>query len=127
MAETVTIVFFDGQFWKAIIERIDDSGGVAIGTHVFGAEPTNPELVRFALDGLDRVPAYRSDALARRKARRSISEETRRTNKSRAAYGALLAASLEARKKERSALLAVEDAARYEARLEKRKKRRRGH
>jgi hypothetical protein len=41
-------VFFDGQFWVGVLE-ITENGTVRAARHVFGAEPTGPELYAFGL------------------------------------------------------------------------------
>ncbi|MET7637226.1 YjdF family protein [Streptomyces sp. NPDC005438] len=46
MASTFT-VFFEDPFWVGVLE-IDDPDGVRAARHVFGAEPTGPELLDFA-------------------------------------------------------------------------------
>jgi hypothetical protein len=42
-------VFFDQPFWVAVLETRDDDGTVRAIRHVFGGEPTNPELYEFLL------------------------------------------------------------------------------
>lgn len=44
--ETTSSIFFDGRFWVAVVER-RRAGSLCIGRHVFGPEPTNPELRHF--------------------------------------------------------------------------------
>lgn len=41
-------VFFERRFWVATFERIDKEG-YAIAKHIFGAEPTDPEVYEFVL------------------------------------------------------------------------------
>lgn len=45
MSGTFT-VFFDGQFWVGVLE-VAGPDGVRAARHVFGGEPTGPELLRF--------------------------------------------------------------------------------
>ncbi len=57
--QTIATIHYDGQFWIALIER---SAGetVEIARHVFGAEPSNAELLAWAgkgFAGLDFHPA----------------------------------------------------------------------
>jgi hypothetical protein len=52
MERTVGTVLFDGRFWVAVIERFS-GGGYSVARHVFGAEPTNAELLDWAARGLD--------------------------------------------------------------------------
>ncbi len=48
--QTVTTVYFDGQFWVALVERLDGEA-VEVARHVFGAEPSNAELLDWAGKG----------------------------------------------------------------------------
>lgn len=48
-ASTTFAVYFDGQFWVGIVERIDE-GGLSAARVVFGAEPSDEEIFRFVLD-----------------------------------------------------------------------------
>lgn len=41
-------IFFDQRFWVATFERVDKAG-YAIARHIFGAEPTDPEVHDFVL------------------------------------------------------------------------------
>lgn len=57
--QTVTTIYCDGQFWVALIERLDGETVVA-ARHVFGPEPSNAELLDWAgqgFSGLRFVPA----------------------------------------------------------------------
>ncbi|MBU1079767.1 MAG: YjdF family protein, partial [Spirochaetes bacterium] len=49
MENSTCTVFFDGRFWIALAVRTDEAGVASIARHVFGPEPTNPELLRFYL------------------------------------------------------------------------------
>lgn len=49
MKTTIKVtVCLDGPFWVGIFERAD-SDGLAIAKHIFGKEPTDPELYEFVL------------------------------------------------------------------------------
>jgi hypothetical protein len=43
-------VYFEDPFWVGVVE-LDQDGAVYASRHVFGAEPTNPELLAFVLGG----------------------------------------------------------------------------
>ena len=45
--QTITTICHDGQFWIALIERLDGNY-LEIARHVFGAEPSNAELLDWA-------------------------------------------------------------------------------
>ena len=49
MSSTFT-VFYDGQFWVGVFES-SDHGEVHAARHIFGAEPSGPELYQFGLMG----------------------------------------------------------------------------
>ena len=49
---TITTICFDGQFWIAVIERFNGANA-EIAKHVFGAEPSNAELLAWAGKGFD--------------------------------------------------------------------------
>lgn len=40
---------FEDPFWVGVIE-VEDEGGYRVARHVFGAEPTTPEVLRFVCD-----------------------------------------------------------------------------
>lgn len=52
---TITTIYFDGQFWCALIEQCRSRKNFA-GRYVFGAEPTNPQLLDWMISGFDKVP-----------------------------------------------------------------------
>ena len=43
LVQTTLTVFFDGTFWKALVERREGSA-LSIAVHIFGAEPTGAEV-----------------------------------------------------------------------------------
>ncbi|MDF0529975.1 YjdF family protein [Tsukamurella sp. 8F] len=49
-------VYFDGQFWVGLLEVTHD-GELRTARHVFGSEPTAPELYEFALHEYGRLSA----------------------------------------------------------------------
>lgn len=51
---TITTIYFDGQFWVALIEKCLD-GNFFTGRHIFGAEPSNPELLEWMLYGYHKI------------------------------------------------------------------------
>lgn len=42
-------IFFEKQFWVGTFERMDEQG-YAVARHVFGGEPTDPEIYEFVLE-----------------------------------------------------------------------------
>ena len=55
---TATTIYFDGQFWCALIERCA-GGRLYAGRYVFGAEPSNPELLNWTAERFAAVPLLR--------------------------------------------------------------------
>lgn len=49
MSMSKLTVRFEDPFWVGIIE-VEDEGGYRVARHVFGAEPTTPEVLRFVCD-----------------------------------------------------------------------------
>lgn len=49
---TTFTVYFDGQFWVGTVERIDEDG-LSAARVVFGAEPSDEEVLRFVLERWD--------------------------------------------------------------------------
>ncbi|MET1250262.1 YjdF family protein [Sporolactobacillus sp. STCC-11] len=47
-------VYFDGQYWVGVVEAEND-GRMIIVRHVFGPEPSNPDLLSFVLHDLNRL------------------------------------------------------------------------
>lgn len=52
---TITTIYFDGQFWCALIEKCRNGKNFA-GRYVFGAEPTNPQILNWMVNAFDKVP-----------------------------------------------------------------------
>jgi hypothetical protein len=123
--ETVSFVFFDGRFWIALIERRRD-GKLSIARHVFGAEPTNPELKQFYVHGVQRLcfvdapPGYRPP-----KAERLPEAGTAKSSLDR--FKEALRERAEAAKGERSEKRRLDEKEAFALKQEKRKKKQRGH
>ena len=54
---TVTTIYFDGQFWCALIER-HLQNQYFVGKHVFGAEPSNPKLLEWMLNDFSHIKLF---------------------------------------------------------------------
>ena len=48
MSSAKFTVFYDGQFWVGVLEIVED-GELRTARHLFGSEPTGPELYEFSL------------------------------------------------------------------------------
>ena len=49
MSEVKATIFFDKRFWVGTFERTDKEG-YAVARHIFGAEPSDPEVYEFVLN-----------------------------------------------------------------------------
>jgi hypothetical protein len=126
MDQVITTLCFDGQFWVAFIEKTHEDGTISVGKHTFGAEPSNPEVVEFMLDAYALVPVFPSGIRVRVRARKSIREQERSTNKAKASFKESQNAWLSERKKS-AAKKDCDETRRYELRAEKKKEKKRGH
>ena len=52
---TITTIYFDGQLWCALIEQNREGQNYA-GRYVFGAEPSNPQLLHWMIHEFANVP-----------------------------------------------------------------------
>ncbi|ULQ60438.1 YjdF family protein [Brucepastera parasyntrophica] len=86
MDNVVTTVFFDGQFWSALIEKESRDGTLFLGRYVFGPEPSNTDLLHFYLNIYATVPLLASCIKIREKKQKRIKEQARNTSKSRNAF-----------------------------------------
>lgn len=138
-------VFFDGTYWVGVVEICEPDGWVRAARHIFGAEPTNAELLDFVRRDanalLDRalvspaVPPTRQPTVdvaprvSRRRAARVASREQTSAGPSTAAQAALSRAR-EASGQARRARTRDEDQERArrrrQAKVEKKKAKHRG-
>jgi Protein of unknown function (DUF2992) len=119
-------VFFEDPFWVGLIEE-SSAGGLRIGRVVFGAEPSNAEIVDFVLHKLSCVGLREVDeapAIPKAKRQKTLKNAPRRSLEIYKA--AVSAASQEKKGKSRREALQrrQED---YRKRQEMKKKKRRGH
>ena len=109
-------VYFDGQFWVGTVERVEE-GGLSAARVVFGAEPSEEEILKFILERWERRQREAAKAAAKAapstKAQQAIAE-MREQGKAAA--------------RKKSAAERRETASRKRAlRSEKRKEKHRGH
>lgn len=135
VSSTLT-VYHDGQFWVGLAEHVE-SGRYGVARIVFGAEPSDEEILRFVTSKWEKFsffggkPAEASKPAKNPKRRvREAAKTLKRPAMSTKAQQAL-AAQREAMKQEsahaRSRRRADEADARYEQRKLKRKQKHRGH
>lgn len=135
VSSTLT-VYHDGQFWVGLTEHVED-GRYGVARIVFGAEPSDEEILRFVVSkwaklsffGHDPTEASKPAKNPKRRAReapKTLKQPAMSTKAQQA-----LAAQRDAMKQEsahaRSRRRADEADARYEQRKLKRKQKHRGH
>ena len=138
MTSMCLAVYFDNQFWVGIVEVRTDDGWLT-GRTIFGAEPSNAEILEFAFHGIDQMrllPAPGSlieaeqrslMALSARRKAANTGVRSRRLGKTREMFSAALTQHL-AKKESETRRRAREDReARYEKSREKKRKRHKGH
>jgi hypothetical protein len=54
MVTSIFTIFFEDPFWIGILEENYDEKNY-MGRHIFGAEPSNPELIQFYLYEFDKI------------------------------------------------------------------------
>ncbi len=87
MGSVTTTMFYDGQFWIALIEKTEDDGTLLVGKYLFGQEPSNGDILDFYLNRYDYVPVVAVPVEMRIKHKRSKKQENRSFSKAREAYG----------------------------------------
>jgi hypothetical protein len=134
-------VCFDGSFWVGLFERRDGSS-LSVARHVFGAEPSDPQIHQWLLaaypsqltfretgieaDELPRLPRLpRNPKRACREARRQLAAGV--TSKAFEAMRLALEAQKAERKSQSKAEREAEEDRRFQQRQEKRKAKHRGH
>ena len=135
VSSTLT-VFHDGQFWVGIVERIED-GRLGVARIVFGAEPSDEEVLRFVVEkwhtltfGGSQVPDERRLSKNPKRRQREASKALKRPpagTKAQIALAEQREASKRAAAGIRKQRREAEKRARFEQRAEKRKEKKRGH
>ena len=135
VSSTLT-VYHDGQFWVGLAERVED-GRYGAARIVFGAEPSDGEILRFVTSEWDKLTFFGDDPAKANEPARNPKRRAREASKAlkQPAMGTkaqqALASRREAMKREsvraRSKRRADEAEARFEQRKLKRKQKHRGH
>lgn len=131
-------VRFEDPFWVGIIE-VEDGGSYRVARHVFGAEPTTPEVLRFVCDkwrelrfadGI-RIQVEQTRRTNPKRLRRMIEKEMRSNACRGTKAQQALAKQREAAKGASEALSRIrreeQRRERFAKRTEKRKRKHRGH
>ena len=132
VSSTLT-VYHDGQFWVGLAERVE-GGRYGVARIVFGAEPSDEEILRFVTSEWVKLSFFGGDsAKPARNPKRRVREAAKALKRPAVSTKAqqALAAQREAMKREsaqaRSQRRADEVEARFEQRKLKRKRKHRGH
>ena len=135
VSSTLT-VYHDGQFWVGLAEHVED-GRYGVARIVFGAEPSDEEILRFVTSKWAQLTFFGDDPAKVNEPARNPKRRAREAAKAlkRPAMGTkaqqALAAQREAMKREsaqaRSQRRGDEAEARFEQRKLKRKQKHRGH
>lgn len=135
VSSTLTL-YHDGQFWVGLVEHIED-GRLGAGRIVFGAEPSDEDILQFVIRRWEKLSFFEGDAqdaprLAKspkrrmREAAKALKKPAMSTKAQKALSKqreAAKAASTQARRQHKQ----EEKQARFEQRTEKRKQKHRGH
>lgn len=129
-------VYHDGQFWVGLAEHVED-GRYGVARIVFGAEPSDEEILRFVASEWEKLSFFGDDPAEASKPARNPKRRAREAARAlkQPAMGTkaqqALASRREAMKQEsaqaRSQRRADEADARFEQRRLKRKRKHRGH
>ena len=135
VSSTLT-VYHDGQFWVGLAEHVED-GGYGAARIVFGAEPSDEEILRFIVSEWEKIPFFGNDPAEASKPARNPKRRSREAAKvlKRPAASTKAQQALsnqrEAMKREsaraRSRRRADKAEERFEQRKLKRKQKHRGH
>ena len=135
VSSTLT-VYHDGQFWVGLAERVED-GRYGVARIVFGAEPSNEEILRFVVNKWAKLAFFGDDPTEASKPAKNPKRRAREASRAlkQPAMGTkaqqTLASQREAMKREsaraRSQRRADEAEASFEQRKLKRKQKHRGH
>jgi hypothetical protein len=121
----ITTIYFDGQFWSALIEKKKD-GMLFTGRYVFGAEPSNPCLLHWMMYEFAGVPLFPAEKTIRIRIKKYCPGcSSGSLNKSLDVFKAAQAVYLSAKKQERRQNVYAHRQVLWEENHEKKKERRR--
>ena len=140
MATVKAIISFEKRFWVGTFERIDKEG-YAIARHIFGGEPSGPEIHEFVLNHYHELKFGEAKEIniqiqrmnpkrVQREVRREMARMKETTQPSTLAQD-YMREEIEKKKKEKKSISSAEKQARKEDQFalkqEKRKEKHRGH
>lgn len=125
---TVTTIYFDGQFWCALIEQCRDGKNYA-GRYVFGAEPSNPQVLNWMMHDFACVPLLPVEGRTKIRFKKLLKAETAAKNgggipKSLTAFSAAQKEYAQERKKQNREQKKLEEKQKYLLKQNKKKERR---
>jgi hypothetical protein len=137
LTKSTFTIYFENPFWVGVLEESFD-GVLFIGRHVFGAEPTNAELVAFYLNDFASVPRLRVEAASSERNhpanfKRSVREARRDQGRvgvrpsSHDAYRKAFEEEMKSRASDRRTRERLDEEERYLKRVEMKKEARKGH
>lgn len=140
MATIKATIFYDKRFWVGTFERIDKEG-YAVARHIFGAEPSDPEVHEFVLNhyqnlkfGAAKEITIQIQRMNPKRVQREVRREMTRfkeTTKPSTLAQDYMREEIEKRKKEKKTITSAEKHARKETQFalkqEKKKEKHRGH
>lgn len=140
MATIKATIFFDKRFWIGTFERTDKEG-YAVARHIFGAEPSDPEVHEFVLNHYVELKFGEAKEVSiqiqrmnpkrvQREVRREM-EKMKETSKSSTLAQDYMREEIEKKKKEKKSISSAEKQARkdeqFSLKQEKRKEKHCGH
>lgn len=140
MATIKATIFFDKRFWVGTFERVDREG-YAVARHIFGAEPSDPEIHEFVLNhyhelkfGEAKEVTIQIQRMNPKRVQREVCREMARikeTTRPATLAQDYMREEIEKKKKEKKTMSSAEKQARKDSQFslkqEKRKEKHRGH
>lgn len=140
MATIKATIFFEKRFWVGTFERTDQEG-YAVARHIFGSEPSDPEIHEFVLNhycelkfGELKEVTIQIQRMNPKRVQREVRREMERmreTTKPSTLAQDYMREEIETKKKERKRISSAEKQARkdeqFAIKQEKRKEKQRGH
>jgi len=127
MEESVGTVFFNGQFWIFLLERISTNKELYIGKYTFGSEPTNNDLLELYLNTLPYLKVNKTSITVRAKVKKCIKEQERITSKAKGIYKELQKKSMNDKKRNIKELEKINTQEKYLLKKIKAKEKHKGH
>ncbi len=127
MATVITTIYFDGQFWKAIIEKQEENG-TAIGEYTFGAEPSNNDIKDFYLNKCWKIRCIKVNSEYHLFKNRKKKQEERQTSHSKEIYKINCTGIMRKEKLQKKKIIRTKEAEeKYLLKKMKKKQKKKGH